>query len=89
MPTLHVFVRGRVQGVFFRQSTREKASALGLSGWVRNLADGRVELQASGDKSRLEELLRWCAHGPPHAHVEDIEVSWDERERSASGFSIA
>ncbi|MGH9549651.1 MAG: acylphosphatase [Terriglobales bacterium] len=85
MPTVHVLVSGRVQGVFYRHSTREKAASLGLSGWVRNLDDGRVELEASGEKEKLAALVEWCRNGPPHARVDDLEASWSDNEAVQSG----
>ena len=79
---------GRVQGVAFRASTVDEARGLGLTGWVRNLADGSVELEAQGDEPSVTALLAWCAHGPPAARVtgvsvEDRDVVGDER-----GFAV-
>ena len=76
---------GRVQGVAYRASTVEQARAHGVTGWVRNLPDGSVELEAQGDAARVSALLAWCAHGPPAARVsgvkaEDREVIAGERE---------
>lgn len=68
----HFIVSGRVQGVFFRASTEKMAKRLGLTGWVRNLPDGRVELVACGDDADLAELERWLWEGPSHAHVEQV-----------------
>lgn len=65
---------GRVQGVAFRASTVEQARAHGVTGWVRNLADGSVELEAQGDEARITALLAWCAHGPPAARVTGVTV---------------
>jgi len=76
----HAFVRGRVQGVGFRYAARERARGLGLAGWVRNLADGRVELHAQGDPAALSQFEAWLAAGPPGAHIEDLEL-----EDAASG----
>jgi len=88
MRRVRAIVTGRVQGVAFRASTVEEARAHGLTGWVRNLADGSVELEAQGEEPRVAALLAWCAHGPPAARVagvavEDREVVGDER-----GFSV-
>ena len=66
-------VTGRVQGVYFRHSTRITASRLGLVGWVRNTDDGAVELEAEGRADSVEDLCRWCANGPPGAHVDGVE----------------
>ena len=68
------FISGRVQGVFFRASTRAEAERLGLTGWARNLADGRVEVLAVGPASELAELAMWLEHGPPDARIDGIET---------------
>lgn len=68
---MHVLVSGRVQGVAFRWTTRDRARALGLVGWVRNLRDGRVEVLAAGPGEALEELYAWLGDGPPMARVEE------------------
>lgn len=85
---IHAIISGRVQGVFYRASTRDKAASLGLKGWVRNLPDGRVELVAEGPKSQLEELLKWCWQGPPAAKVTDIEVKYEEPTGEFDDFSV-
>ena len=85
----HVFVSGRVQGVFFRSSARARALDLGVTGWVKNLGDGRVELVAEGPRERVEELIRWCGEGPPGSLVRDVGVSWEEEEDDFHEFSIA
>ncbi len=69
-----VFVSGRVQGVFFRDSTRQVANELNLSGGVRNLRDGRVEVQARGDEVAIQTLIKWLKTGPKYAKVSTIEV---------------
>lgn len=69
---------GRVQGVCYRASTVDEARDHGLTGWVRNLPDGSVELEAQGDEARVEALLAWCAHGPPAARVTGVAV--EERD---------
>lgn len=73
---VHLHVSGQVQGVFFRQSTVDEARRLGLQGWVRNLVDGRVEVEAEGERAALEGLVRFCWRGPPAARVEDVQVEW-------------
>ena len=70
----HVVVSGRVQGVWFRGSMEEEARRLGVSGWVRNLPDGRVEAVVEGDDPRVAEALVFLRRGPPHASVESVEV---------------
>jgi len=71
-------VTGRVQGVFYRQTTKEKASALRLSGWVRNMADGSVLIEAAGDPDQVEALVTWLSEGPPAARVERVEIETEE-----------
>lgn len=68
----HCVVEGRVQGVFYRASTQRKARELGLSGWVRNLTDGSVEVYACGEGAQLEALCAWLEEGPPHAVVTSV-----------------
>jgi acylphosphatase len=83
----HVVVRGRVQGVFFRAETRERARSLGLGGWGRNNADGTVEAVFEGDHERVESMVDWCRRGPRHAAVEDVDVTWEE-PRGDSEFAV-
>jgi acylphosphatase len=72
--TLHGYVAGRVQGVFFRAETRRKAVELGLRGWVRNLADGRVELLISGPELAIGQMREWLQNGPPLARVDELKL---------------
>lgn len=67
-------ITGRVQGVFYRQTTREQAQALGLNGWVRNMADGTVEMEAVGPQDKVDLLMVWCHKGPPRAKVDAVEI---------------
>ena len=80
-------VSGRVQGVFYRASTEAAARRLELTGWVRNLPDGRVELVACGEETKLGELERWLWQGPAHARVERVSVQ-DVPDEAFSGFSM-
>lgn len=75
---LHVWISGRVQGVYYRESTKEQAERLGVRGWIKNLKDGRVEAVFDGPASAVADLLDWCADGPPNAKVTDIEAETDE-----------
>lgn len=84
-----IFVTGRVQGVFFRDHTRRWASSLGLTGWVRNLRDGRVEVLAEGEKDNIEGLVSRLRLGPPLAGVEAVAVSWEEHKGEFPDFRIA
>ncbi len=83
---IHVF--GIVQGVFFRSNTFDKATSLGLSGYVLNLPDGSVEIVAEGEKEKLEELLAWASHGPPDAAVSKTEHFWFEPKKEFKKFEI-
>lgn len=74
---VHLWVSGRVQGVYFRQSTETRARELGLMGWVRNLPDGRVEAIAEGPKDALEAWIAFCRVGPPAARVDHLEILWE------------
>lgn len=70
----HVFVSGRVQGVFFRSETKCEAKRRGVTGWVRNLPDGRVEAVFEGEEKSVKELIEFCKRGPPGARVSNVEV---------------
>lgn len=84
-----VYISGRVQGVFFRSSTEEKAFELGIKGWVRNLRDGRVEAVFEGGKEKVEEMLRWCHEGPPYARVANVKITWEEYKGEFRSFGVA
>ena len=71
--TISIIVRGKVQGVFYRQSTKEKANELNVSGTVRNLPDGSVYILATGDSEQLNALVEWCWQGPRRARVTDVQ----------------
>jgi len=71
---MQALLSGRVQGVYFRQSTLQQAQALGLCGWVRNLADGRVEVWYEGEEQALEQLSRWLRQGPAEARVTGLQL---------------
>ncbi len=85
---VHLFVSGRVQGVFFRAHTRDLARRLGLTGFARNLPDGRVEVVAEGPEEKLKELVEFCRRGPPLAHVTGTEVHWEEPTGEFQDFFI-
>ena len=82
----HVFVSGMVQGVFFRSETRHEANRRKVTGWVRNLRDGRVEAVFEGEKDAVEKLIEFCRTGPPGARVTKVEVSWEEYTGEFKGF---
>jgi len=85
---LHVWVVGVVQGVFFRESTRRVAQDLGLTGWVINLPDGRVEAVFEGERGVCEQVLEFVRVGPPSARVTRVDEVWDEDEESLEGFKL-
>jgi acylphosphatase len=82
-----VLVHGRVQGVFFRDSARERARAHGVAGWIRNRPDGAVEAVLEGAPEAVERVVRFCETGPPQAQVARVEVSEEEPE-GLYGFSV-
>ncbi len=81
-------IHGRVQGVFFRDSTRRKASKLGLIGWVSNDSDRTVKVLAEGNKEKLEELIEWCYNGPILSKVDKIDIEWQQATGQFENFSI-
>ncbi len=83
----HVFVSGMVQGVFFRANTKDRAESLGLSGWVRNTPDGKVEAVFEGEREKIETVLDFCKTGPSGAVVKDVSVEWEEPQ-GESGFEV-
>ncbi len=78
MKTKHVFIEGKVQGVFFRDNAKNKADELDVKGWIKNLADGRVEAVFSGDDKNVEEIIGWCRQGPSSADVTYVNVRSEE-----------
>ena len=76
----HVYVSGRVQGVFYRATTRDTARETGVDGWVRNLDDGRVEAVFEGPEDAVREMVTWCETGSPAADVDRVDVEYEEPE---------
>jgi acylphosphatase len=72
-----VRVTGRVQGVFFRAETRDRARSLGIAGWVRNAEDGSVEALFEGEGEKIESMLAWCRRGPAGAYIDAVDVEWE------------
>ncbi|MDP2767992.1 MAG: acylphosphatase [Candidatus Methanoperedens sp.] len=85
---VHVFISGKVQGVFFRSSTKDKAEELNLTGWVRNLDDGRVEAVFEGDEENVEKMAQWCRRGPEYARVEEVEVISEQYKGEFNSFTL-
>jgi acylphosphatase len=84
----HVRVSGQVQGVFFRDSTRQKAEELGLAGWVRNVPGGQVEALFEGPSEKVEEMVRWCEEGPQRASVENVDTDFENAEGDLEGYEV-
>ena len=84
----HVFVSGRVQGVFFRSETRYEANRRNVVGWVRNTSDGRVEGVFEGEKEDVEKLIDFCRRGPPGARVTKVDVQWEDYTGEFKDFRI-
>jgi acylphosphatase len=85
---VHVVVSGKVQGVWYRASTKQKADELGLTGWVKNTANGDVEGEFEGDDSIIHEMIAWCRKGPSLAQVSDVKVTPKQYVGTFSGFTI-
>lgn len=86
---VRVLATGRVQGVFFRDSTRREAQRLGLTGWVRNRPDGRVEAEFQGPGEAVDEAVAFCRRGPGHADVRALDVTEIDLVEGGAGFSVA
>ncbi len=84
----HVFVKGRVQGVLFRYTTKEEANLRAVKGWARNLEDGRVEAVFEGAREKVDEMIEFCHYGPPAAKISSVTVTWGEYTGEFKGFSI-
>jgi acylphosphatase len=85
---LRLLVHGRVQGVFFRQAAADEARQLGLRGWVRNLANGDVEIVAEGPRRELKILAAWAHQGPRLARVTGVEEEWSDYRGNEGAFTI-
>ena len=86
--SVHVLISGKVQGVWFRASTKQKAEELGITGWVRNTSDGKVEAVFEGEEKIVQKMIEWCHHGPPLAKVEHVEIKQQKPSNGFEGFSI-
>mgnify|MGYP000170857423 CR=1 FL=1 len=84
----HVLISGRVQGVFFRYETKRMAIRHRVSGWVRNMPDGRVEAVFEGEESDVKAMIEFCHRGPPGAIVREVEVIWEKPTGKFQGFQI-
>jgi len=84
----HLIIEGRVQGVWFRDSTRNEATRLNLTGWVKNRFDGSVELVAEGSREEVKKLIEWCHHGPPGARVTMVHEIKEDYTGEFDSFRI-
>ncbi len=84
----HIFISGLVQGVFFRSFVRSEARIRQVTGWVKNLPDGRVEAVLEGEREKIEELIKLCHQGPPGARVEGVSVEWEKYSGRFKDFEI-
>jgi acylphosphatase len=85
---LKLIVEGRVQGVWFRESTRKEAERIGVYGWVRNRPEGSVELVAEGAEEKVRKLAAWCRHGPPSARVIRVHETEEPFHNEFTGFEV-
>jgi len=85
---VHLYIEGYVQGVFFRDTMRRLAQSLGLTGWTKNLSDGRVEAVVEGEEEKVEQLVSWCHRGPPLAHVSRVDVNREPYTGKYDAFTI-
>lgn len=75
MPTVNLLIKGKVQGVYYRVAAKEQAEKLGITGWVKYISEGRVEIMATGTEEQLQQFTRWCHRGPDKAYVTDVIVT--------------
>ena len=87
MPAIHLIIKGKVQGVFFRATAKDVADELNIKGWVKNTREGNVEITANGNKEGLDQFIQWCKKGPPKAVVTDVIITAVDQE-DFSGFKI-
>lgn len=85
---IHLFISGKVQGVYFRHNTRIVAMKFGVKGWVRNVEDGRVEAIFEGDAANVNAVVEWCHTGPPNAIVDGVKVEYDSYHDEFLDFGI-
>ena len=85
---IHLVVRGRVQGVFYRASAQREAKRLGITGWVKNRPDGSVEIVAEGEEDQVKDFLAWAQHGPSTARVDKVETRWRSYTGEFAEFRI-
>ncbi|HOJ82337.1 MAG TPA: acylphosphatase [Acetomicrobium flavidum] len=84
----HLWLSGRVQGVAFRYYAAVKAKELGVSGYIRNLDDGRVEILVQGEPKAVDDMIKWCRKGPPYAIVKDVVLIYEEPDPKLATFQV-
>lgn len=84
----HLRISGRVQGVFFRATSRDKANSLDITGWVRNNPDGTVEAVVEGEKEKINEYIKWAHKGSSAARVDEVNVEWEDYQEEFDNYSI-
>ena len=87
MPTVHLLISGKVQGVFFRATAKDVADEIGITGWVKNTEEGDVEIKATGNHDQLQKLIGWCKIGPKRAIVTNVAVT-NVDEESFKSFDV-
>ena len=85
---IHITISGKVQGVFYRMNTKNRADEFGLTGWVKNTTDDKVEVLAEGKEEGLKEFIKWCYNGSKEAKVDEVEVEWSGHENKFDKFEI-
>lgn len=84
----HILISGRVQGVWYRASTKDKAEQLGLTGWVKNTYDGNVEAVFEGEEGIIKEMIAWCHEGPKLANVTNVKVDYEKSTEEFKEFDV-
>ena len=87
MPTVHLVIKGKVQGVFYRATAKDAADEIGITGWVKNTEEGNVEIEASGSNEQLERFVKWCKLGPRRAIVTEVVIE-EKEDEAFTGFKI-
>lgn len=85
---VHIFVSGKVQGVFYRDTAKKEAKKLEIFGWIKNLSDGRVEAVFEGDEEKVESMISWAKKGPVLAQVKDVQIQREEYKKEFNDFKI-
>ena len=88
MPTVHLIIKGKVQGVYFRASAKDVADEIGIKGWVKNTEEGNVEAMVSGNNDQVQKFIEWCRTGPRRAIVHHVDIIHKEEDESFSAFHV-